>query len=77
MTQGGGEVDRPGGAQHPDDQVAQGRHDAGAGAGVDLAGVLGEGDIAEVVQRLDAPVPRSRSARRAGLARAWVRLVTA
>jgi hypothetical protein len=27
-----------------------------AAAGADLAGVLGEGDIAEVVQRLDRPV---------------------
>jgi hypothetical protein len=27
------------------------------GAGAGLGGVLGEGDIAEVVQRLDAPVP--------------------
>jgi hypothetical protein len=30
---------------------------ARGGSGADLAGVLGEGDIAEVVQRLDAPVP--------------------
>ena len=29
----------------------------GGGAGADLGGVLGEGDIAEVVQRLDTPVP--------------------
>jgi hypothetical protein len=42
----GGEVDRPRPAQHPDDQVAQGRLDVRAGAGADLAGVLGEGDIA-------------------------------
>jgi hypothetical protein len=48
-----------------------------AAAGADLAGVLAEGDIAEVVQRLDRPVVRSRSASRAGLAWAWLRLVIA
>jgi hypothetical protein len=48
-----------------------------AAAGADLAGVLGEGDIAEVVQRLDPQWLRSRSASRAGLAWAWLRLVIA
>jgi hypothetical protein len=37
-------------------QVGHGGHGAGGGAGEDLGGVLGEGDIADVVQRLDAPV---------------------
>jgi hypothetical protein len=56
-AQRGGEVDRPRPAQHPDDQVAQGRHDVGTGAGAELGGVLGEGSVADVVQRLDGPVP--------------------
>jgi hypothetical protein len=54
---GRGEVDRPRPAEHADGQVAQGRHDVRAGTGPDLGGVLGEGDIADVVQRLDCPVP--------------------
>jgi hypothetical protein len=37
--------------------VAQGRHDAGSGAGADPAGVPTEGDIAKVVERLDRRVP--------------------
>jgi hypothetical protein len=73
----GGDVDRPRPAQHPDDQVAQRRHHARARAGAGLGGVLGEGDVADVVQRLDGPVPRSRSARQAGLACSNGRLVTA
>ena len=35
-----------------------------AGAGADLGGVLGEGDIAEVVQRLDRPVAAERVGQR-------------
>jgi hypothetical protein len=31
--------------------------DIGSGAGAELGGVLGEGGVAEVVQRLDCPVP--------------------
>jgi hypothetical protein len=46
-AQRGGEVDRPRPAQHPDNQVAQGRHDMRAAAAADLAGVLGKGDISE------------------------------
>jgi hypothetical protein len=57
MSEGGGEVDRPGLAQHPDGEVAQAGHDVRAGAGADLAGVLGEGGIPKVVERLDRPVP--------------------
>jgi hypothetical protein len=57
VAQRGGEVDRPGPAEHADDQVAQAGHDLGAGAGGDLGAVLGEGGVAEVVQRLDGPVP--------------------
>jgi hypothetical protein len=56
VAQRGGDVDGPGLAEHADDQVAQGRHDAGSGAGADLGGVLGEGGVADVVQPLDAPV---------------------
>jgi hypothetical protein len=69
VAQRGGEVDRPGPAEHADDQVAQGRHDVGAGTGADLGGVLGEGNVAEVVQRLDRPVPAQQvgEAGRAGL----------
>jgi hypothetical protein len=40
----------------PDDQVAHRCHSVRAAAAVDLAGVLGEGDVAKV-QRLDGPVP--------------------
>jgi hypothetical protein len=55
-AQRGGDVDRPRPTEHPDDQVAQGRHDVRAGAGADLGAVLGEGGVADVVQRLDRPV---------------------
>jgi hypothetical protein len=56
-AQRGGDVDRPGPAEHPDDQVAQAGHGVGSGAGADLGGILGEAGVAEVVQRLDRPVP--------------------
>ena len=56
-AQRGGDVDRPRPAQHPDGQVAQRRHDVRSAAAADLGGVLSQGDIAEVVQGLDAPVP--------------------
>ena len=56
-AQRGGDVDRPRPTGHADDQVAQDRHDVGGGAGADLGAVLGEGGVAEVVQRLDRPVP--------------------
>jgi hypothetical protein len=59
-AQRGGDVDRPRPAQHPDDQVAQGRHDVRAAVGANLGGVLGEGDVADVVQRLDGPVPTDK-----------------
>jgi hypothetical protein len=57
VAERGGEVDRPGLAEYPDDRVAQAGHDVGAGAGADLGGVLGQGDIAEVARRLNGPVP--------------------
>jgi hypothetical protein len=44
-------------AQDADGEVAQAGHGPRGGVGADLAGVLGEGDIADVMQRLDAPVP--------------------
>ena len=56
VTEGSSEVDRPGAAEHTNDEVAQGRHDMRAAAAADLGGVLGIGDIADVVQRLDGPV---------------------
>src|SRR5262245_25649154 len=65
------------GVQDADGEVAQAGHGARGGAGADLGGVFGEGDVAEVVQRLDGPVAVTQSARREGLARAAVRLVTA
>jgi hypothetical protein len=40
-----------------DGEVAQAGHGAGRGAGAELGGVLSEGGVADVVQRLDAPVP--------------------
>jgi hypothetical protein len=49
VAQRGGEVDLPGLAEHPDHRFAQAGHDVGADAAADLGGVLGEGDVAEVV----------------------------
>jgi hypothetical protein len=45
VAQRGGEADRPrpAAAEHADDQVAQARQHAWAGAGADLGAVLGEG----------------------------------
>jgi hypothetical protein len=57
LVHGGGDGDQTRPAQHADDQVAQGRR---SGAGAELGGVLGEGGVAEVVQRLDRPVPAQR-----------------
>src|SRR2546430_121259 len=39
-----------------DREVAQAGHGSGRVAGADLGGVLGVGDVADVVQRLDRPV---------------------
>jgi hypothetical protein len=64
-------------AQHPDDQVAQGRHDVGTGTGAELGGVLGEGSVAEWVQRLDGPVAAEQVGQPGGLACWKVRLVVA
>jgi hypothetical protein len=76
-AQHGGDVDRPRPAQHPDGQVAQRRHDVRSAAGADLGDVLGIGDIADVVQRLDGPVPAQQIGEAGGAAWTWVRLVTA
>ena len=51
----------------PKTQVAQAGHDVGSGAGSGLGAVLTEGDVAEVVQRLDGPVP----AQQVGAAGRW------
>jgi hypothetical protein len=77
VAQRGGDVGHPRPAQRPDGEVAQARHDVGAGTGADLGGILGEGRVADVVQRLDGPVPAQQVGEQAGLAWAWVRLVTA
>ena len=54
---GRGDVGGAGPAVRADDEVAQGGHDRGAVAGADLGEVLGEGDVADLVQPvLDAPV---------------------
>jgi hypothetical protein len=58
VSEGGGEVDRPSAAQHADGEVAQAGHDVWAGAGADLGAVLGEGGVADVMQRLDGQCPR-------------------
>jgi hypothetical protein len=56
VAQRGGDVDRPRPTEHLDGQVAQGRHDVGGGAGADQGGVLSEGGVTDVAQRLDRPV---------------------
>ncbi len=76
-SQRGGDVAVAASAQDADGQVAQAGHGPRCGAGADLAGVLGEGDIAEVVQRLDAPVAPDPVGQAGGWAWAAVRLVTA
>jgi|SRR5215211_7807724 len=43
--------------QDADSEVAQAGHGPGSVAGADLVGVLGEGRVTDVVQRLDAPIP--------------------
>ena len=55
-AQRGGDVAVTVPPQDADGEIAQAGHGAGGGAGPDLGGVLGEGGVAEVVQRLDAPV---------------------
>jgi hypothetical protein len=57
VTEGNSEVDRPGAAEHTNDEVAQARHRVWAATGPKLGSVFGEGDIADVVQTvLDRPV---------------------
>ena len=76
-AQRSGEVAVAAAAQDADGEVAQAGHGPGGIAGAGLGGVFGEGGVADVMQRLDAQWPRIQSARRAGLAWAAVRLVTA
>ena len=69
VTEGGGEVDWPGAAEHTDGEVAQARHDLRSGPDPQLGGVLGERHIPRPVQPFSiAQCPRMRSASRAGLA---------
>lgn len=72
----GGDVAPAAGAENPDGEVARAGHGPRVGARAELGGVLGNSDVADVVVRLDAPVPSDPVARRAGLAWAAVRLVT-
>jgi hypothetical protein len=67
-AQRGGDAGVTGQAEQPDRKVAQGGHDLGAGRGADAAGVLGEDDVADPVQRFDLPVRTDQGAqlRRAG-----------
>jgi hypothetical protein len=51
-----GDLGVTGQAEQPDRQVAQGGYDLGAGGGADVAGVFGEGDVADLVERFDLPV---------------------
>ena len=57
MAAGSGDVAVPGQAMQGDGEVPEGGHDSGAVAGADLGCVLGVGDVADVVQGLDLPVP--------------------
>ena len=76
-AQGGGDVAVTVLPQDADGEVAQAGHGAGRGAGAELVGVLGEGDVADVVQRLDAPVAAHVVGQAGGAGWAAVRLVTA
>jgi hypothetical protein len=57
VAQGGGDIGMAGQPQRADGEVAQAGHRAGKPAGARGGRVLGEGDVADVVQRLDAPMP--------------------
>ena len=71
VAEGGGQVDRPRPAEHADGEVRRQASHSGRYR-ADLGAVLGEGDVAKVMQRLDRPMPRIKSARRAALAWTWV-----
>jgi hypothetical protein len=77
VAQRSGEVDRPGLVEHADGQVAQAGHDLRGSAGADLGGVLGEGRVADVVQRLDGPMPAQQVGQPGGPGLPLVRLVMA
>lgn len=67
----------PGELQDRDDEVPQGGHDLGAGAGADLGGVFAVGDVADVVQDFYAPVAAYPGGELAGVASVASRLVMA
>jgi hypothetical protein len=54
VAQRGGDVAMAVGVQVADGEVAEAGHGPGGGASADLGGVLSEGGVADVVQRLDA-----------------------
>lgn len=57
LSEAGGDVVDAGEAEGGDREVSAGRHRPGCVPGPQLGGVLGEGDVSDVVQGLDRPVP--------------------
>jgi hypothetical protein len=66
-AQRGGDLGATGQAEQPDREIAQGGHDLGAGGGAD-AGVFGEGDVTDPVERFDLPVGAGQAPSCCGLA---------
>lgn len=60
-SEAGGDVAGAGQAEISDREVSEGGHRSGGVSGPQLGGVLGEGDVPDVVQGLDSPVPSDQS----------------
>jgi hypothetical protein len=65
------------GAQDANGEVTQAGHGAWYSAGADLGGVLGEGNVTDVVQRLDRPVAAQQVGQPGGAGLSEVELVIA